>query len=506
MIGRSLTFQMMALFIGRALAFVLTFAVPLVLVRIFSPEEFGLYKQLFLIHSTLISILALGFSASLFYFLPCHPDQAQSYISQTLFVLFAAGLCGALGLVIFKTPLAELLNNPELSSYIPYLAVFTCLSLVTELIETLMVTFKRAELAAVTYFLSELLRGSLIIAAAVLTHSMIVLIAACAVWSLLRVIALIAYLNNLPFSLWLKPQSGRLAQQFRYAMPFGLALLIRGITEGLPQYAVSYFYDPLLFAVYSVGYLQIPAVSIAADSIAEVTLVRLTELRNSGLFAEALSVLAGSVSKLCLFLFPLYGWLLINARELIVFLFTERFESSAPLFQIFLATIPLTALGLDYVPRAFADTTFVFRVNVARFVATAVLLAILMPYFGLIGAAIATVIGIGTAKLIILVRVKDLFRTSLRKLLPWKSLSKIAGVTLAAAVCAGVVGAALVLPVVAKLAVSGALFALCYSAAIWKTDILEKADKDKVSAVLRNLTRLDKTGWRLMYSRLFGGI
>lgn len=502
--ARSLTFQLATLSVGRALGFVLTFVVPLILVRVFSPEDFGLYKQLFLIHSTVVSILTLGLSASLFYFIPRYPDECQAYISQTLLILLLTGLLGALSLVILRKPLGDFLNNPQLSPNIPYLAAFITLYLVTELLESIMVAFKRAELAAITFFFSELVRGSLMIAAAVFTHSIMVLIIACVAWCAFRVVALIAYLKSLSFRWALKPESVRLAHQFRYATPFGIALLIRSITEALPQYAVSYLYDPLLFAVYSVGYLQIPAVSIAASSVAEVTLVRLTELRNSGIVEESLSVLAGSVTKLSLLLFPLYGWLLLNSHDLVVLLFTKRFESSIPLFQVFLITIPITVLGLDYVPRAFADTRFIFRVNAARFIALAALLAVLMPPFGLFGAAVATVLAVAVSKVIILIKVKNLFRTSFRNLLPWTVLSKVAAATVASTICASVIGATVMLPVVAKLAVSGALFTGSYVGLIWMTDILAKGEKEKILALLQNITRFDKVAQRLMCGRLFG--
>ncbi len=42
----SLTRQMGLLFVGRGVAFLLTFSIPLVLVRIFTPEAFGPYKPI----------------------------------------------------------------------------------------------------------------------------------------------------------------------------------------------------------------------------------------------------------------------------------------------------------------------------------------------------------------------------------------------------------------------------------------------------------------------------
>src|SRR5437879_12894336 len=50
---------------GRSLAFAATFFIPMVLVRVFDQTEFGTYKQLFLIVSTLYGIAQLGMAESL---------------------------------------------------------------------------------------------------------------------------------------------------------------------------------------------------------------------------------------------------------------------------------------------------------------------------------------------------------------------------------------------------------------------------------------------------------
>jgi O-antigen/teichoic acid export membrane protein len=468
------------LFIGRVMAFAFTFAVPLVLVRIFTPESFGLYKQLFLIYSTFTAMLTFGFSGSLFYFLPKFPTERSAYITQTLLVLSTLGVLGAVILLSFREQIAAGLNNPALSSYIPYLAIFVVLSLVTEILETLMLTLKRAALAAVTCFASELFKGSLMIAAALLTHSMMILLFACVIWSACRVLALLVYLRKVSLPVWTIPSPNRLVKQFKYAMPFGMALIVRTLTDSLPQFAVSYLYDPVVFAIYSVGYLQIPAVSIAAESIADVTLVKLTELRNAGAIDSCLNLLGGSVVKLCLLLFPLYIWLMVNARDLIVLLFTDKFEASVDLFKVFLTTIPLTAIALDYVPRAFADTAFVLRVNILRIAVTLVLLLIFLPLFGLIGAAAATVLGIGITKLVILQKVKVLVEANLKSFLPWSRIAKIGVAAGGAGVAALIFQATVTMPVVIRLGLSATLFSVIYGALVWSMDVLERTEKDTI--------------------------
>jgi len=60
--GGTLARRVMWLASAKAVAFALGFALPLILVRSLSQTEFGLYKQVFLLLNTAITILPLGFA------------------------------------------------------------------------------------------------------------------------------------------------------------------------------------------------------------------------------------------------------------------------------------------------------------------------------------------------------------------------------------------------------------------------------------------------------------
>ena len=99
---------------GRTLAFAATFFIPVVLARIFDPAQFGTYKQLFLVYSTVYSIAQLGMASSLYYFLPRAPHEAGRYVANSMLFLGTAGLA-AFGLVVMASPkLAHWLSNSEL--------------------------------------------------------------------------------------------------------------------------------------------------------------------------------------------------------------------------------------------------------------------------------------------------------------------------------------------------------------------------------------------------------
>ena len=63
----SLSTQAAYVFFGRISSSILSFVVPIILVRIFTREEYGLYQQALLIGITLVEVLKWGLINSLFY-------------------------------------------------------------------------------------------------------------------------------------------------------------------------------------------------------------------------------------------------------------------------------------------------------------------------------------------------------------------------------------------------------------------------------------------------------
>src|ERR1044071_6664823 len=75
---------------GKTLAFVFGSGVPLLLVRRMPQHEFGLYKQIFLVVNSAVTLLPLGFGMTAFYFLP----RDEAHRNHTVFniVLFTTAV------------------------------------------------------------------------------------------------------------------------------------------------------------------------------------------------------------------------------------------------------------------------------------------------------------------------------------------------------------------------------------------------------------------------------
>src|SRR5262245_51612058 len=78
------------------LAFALSFLTPLVIVRIFDRGEFGTYKQLFLILTTVMTALYLQVPISAYYFMPREPKKRLQVAMNIVLFYLLIGLLAAL--------------------------------------------------------------------------------------------------------------------------------------------------------------------------------------------------------------------------------------------------------------------------------------------------------------------------------------------------------------------------------------------------------------------------
>jgi O-antigen/teichoic acid export membrane protein len=125
---------------GRTLAFTATFFIPVVLARIFEPAQFGTYKQLFLIYSSVYLIAQVGMASSLYYFLPHAPANAGGYVANSLCFLGATGLAGFGALMILRPKLVQWMSNADLSRYAFWMGLYIFLMMVSATLEIVLIS------------------------------------------------------------------------------------------------------------------------------------------------------------------------------------------------------------------------------------------------------------------------------------------------------------------------------------------------------------------------------
>lgn len=446
---------------GRIAGFAAAFLTPLILVRIFDLETFGTYKQWFLLYTTLLTITQIGMSESLLYFLPRADADAGRYVMNSILFLAAVGAAAALMLTLSSGVIARWMNNPALEPLIPLLGLYLLLMQASIGLETVMTARSSFRAAAVAYAATDMARALFLIVPVLLMPSLRSLLYGAVVFGALRFAYTIRYFWR-EFGSHFRPDAACFTRQLAYALPFALYVLASITQENFHQYAVSGLFDAATFAIYSVGCMQIPLVDLVATTVCNVMMVGMTNAIHDGRETDVIDLWYHAVRKLALVFFPLACLLLITARDLIVMLFTDNYLASVPVFMAGTLAIFFAAVPVDGLLRVYAKTNLLLIVNLVRLAVIALFIQWFVASFGLVGAVLVTVLALAMGKLLGLVAMTGRWRVGVQNMLPWRALSLIAALSIAAGLPAFAVAYGLQMSPSLRIVIVGTVYASAY--------------------------------------------
>lgn len=379
-------------FSGRASSVCITFLVSIVLVRIFSKNDFGIYRQALLIYFLLERILQFGIRHSLFYFLAHDRKKQARYVMNTVVIFVALGLLNLIALWIFKDVVASFLNSPELEPLIPLVGVYVFMMLVAGPFETILIVESKAEGASVVAFLTETIRGVCTIGLVLIFGTLFWGLMGLIAYSSIRCAAYIFYVAKTYGTGLNKDNLITFRKQFVYSAPIGVSGLVGTTSKRLEQFVVSAFFSPSIFATYAIGCTQIPLVNTLFLTVGEVVMPRMVEHLKADEKKDFLALWHRLIIKLSFVGIGSFFLLQVVANDLIILIYTHNFASSVPVFRITLLLILSNMIRYGLVLRSLGYTRDVLIANLIAFVTAATLIYPMVRHFGIIGAAVAAVL------------------------------------------------------------------------------------------------------------------
>ena len=408
---------------GRAIGLAASFAIGIVLARLFDPAVFGTYKQFFLLYATLYGVLQLGMAESLYYFVPKQSGHTGRYVCNAMVTLAGVGLACTAVLYVARTAIAGWLS-PDLAQHVIALGLFLTFTLTSTVLEIVMVSRHKHMTAAVTYALSDFVRTLLFIAPALVFSSLEAVFIGATVFAGLRLFATVLTLWR-EFGRDLRIDLALWRQQLAYALPFAMAVGIEVVLINYHQYVVASRFNAATFAIYAVGCLQLPLYDLIVTSTVNVLMVRMADSPRG---PAARVLWHDTVARLAFLIFPLAVLLMAGAHYLIVGLFTATYAASVPIFRIWVLTMLPAVMAVDAVLRVYAQTRFLLIMNLVRFACVAGLIGWFVSGFGLGGAVLVTLVAMTVTKTLGAFRVAWLMQVGLRDALPWRRLAGITAI------------------------------------------------------------------------------
>ena len=458
---------------GRTAGMIATFAIGPVLVRWLSGDDFGTYRQFFVLYGTLFGLAQLGMAESLYFFVPRQPGNAGRYGANAALTLTMSGVACTALVWLARAPLAAHFDNPDLPGYLMLLGVYVTLRLVTTVFEILMISRKQHLSAAVTYALSDLARTALFVLPVILFGGGLRTVFIGAVlFAALRLMMMTWRLRR-AFGGSVRPDLSLLRTQLAYAVPFALAVSLEVILVYYHQYVVGGKVDVETFGIYSAACMAIPLVDLIMTSTTSVMMVKMAE--DSSDRRQALSLFHETVSRLAFLLVPLGIGLSVLSGPFIVTLFTSKFQAGVPIFSVWALTVIPAAIAVDAMLRVYAQTRFLLVMNLARLGLVVALIGWFLGALGLVGAVLVTLLATVAAKSLALGRIASLLQVRIRDVLPWRAFGRILLRAGAAAIPTWAIAQAAASTPPLAFAAGAAVYAAAYFALSYSPGIAEPA-------------------------------
>jgi O-antigen/teichoic acid export membrane protein len=435
----SLTWRVSWLTFAKTVGFVFSMALPLLLVRRMDREQYGLYKQAFLIITTAMTVLPLGVPMSAFYFLPREKTRRRETVLNIVLFHVAIGAlaCGALAL--HPSILTAIFHDARLAPYAVWIGGAILFWISGAFLDMVPVANDEVRLASAFIIGIQASRALIFVGALLLFGTLRSLLVAAVLHGLVQTVVLLCYLESRFAGFWRAFDFQMLRDQLSYAIPLGAAGLLMIVQTDLHNYFVSNRFGPALFAVYSLGTLQLPLMGLIWEATNSVLITRVSIFEKRGEHREIVRLIARAACKLAAVYFPVYAFLMVTGREFIRVLFTARFAESWPIFAVNLTLLPLGIVLLDPLYRAFEqERYFLLRLRLALAAVLILALTFFTAHLGLLGV-IGVVVTIAIIeRAVMAIHFGRLLGVTARDVVLLRDIGKFALAALAAGVATGV--------------------------------------------------------------------
>lgn len=335
--GKSNTIQAFWVGLGSLSSFALAIISAAILSRYFEKEEYGTYRQIVYVYSTLLVIFTAGLPRVFGYFLPRYSiEEGKTIVSKITKLLFFAGMLFSLFLFSFSGLIADLLNNKELSYGLKIFAPIPMFLLPTLGLGGIFATYKITIYTAIYNTLSRLIMLLSIVAPVIFfdgSHKHAIY-----GWVVASILTFFVayYFQSIPFKNIVRNETNlKYKEIFSYSIPLVVASLWGIAIKSSDQFYISRYFGSEVFAEFSNGFIELPFVTMVTASASAILMPLFSKIihENNGK-DELLRVWKSVLLKSAYIIYPIVIFCMFNATEIVSLIYSDAYVGSAVYFQM----------------------------------------------------------------------------------------------------------------------------------------------------------------------------
>lgn len=368
------------------------FLVLIALTRTLPKADVASYQQVFLVYALFAPFLQLGIGQGFYYFLPIEQSRHKGRIADAIVAMGATGIVFALFIALGGNKLlSDLFGNPALTGLLLLLVPYAIFATPASQAQHALIS-QGLEARATGYTLAReilLLLATLVplyffagVKAPLTGHAL--------VGSTIGIAAIVLMLRSSQGDS-MRPSIPAIRELVAYSFPLGLALMFGALSKQLDKFIVSAMSEPETFAIYSLGAIEIPLITIVTGSITAVVMPDLRKATSVGDYEEAKKLFRLIAEKSGYILLPAMCFFAVSAETFISVFFTKAYSESATPFRIYLTLIPFRIVLFGSLLAALGNSKEVLKITAVGLLINLAASFALVSLIGPNGAAIATV-------------------------------------------------------------------------------------------------------------------
>ena len=390
------------------LAFVqiMTYLCSMILAKLLSMGltkiEYGTYSSVTLVTTTAYSLIMLGLPDCINYFYNIFHDKAdvssrKSYVNTIFFISLVVGIVTSFLLAFCSKFIADYFGNTAVQVLIVITCFLPCLENSARLFQTLYVSTGKAKVISISNMLLSISRIIIVSIAIFLFHDLMLVFILNGLTEIAQLIIL--WLMFKKYSFAVNPFSydkSKITKILKYGLPMGVYAIVSSLMRNIDKFVIGRLESTETLAVYSNCSKLLP-LSIIAASFATILIPFITKYvsaNNKTKIKELFSIYL-EIGYLTIWMFSVA--ILISAKEVIPFLYSDEYIEGLPIFVIYVIDGILQFASMHLIVSASGNTRYIMKLSgvmlVLNFVLDIVLYYLLNLFgFGVLGPAIATCI------------------------------------------------------------------------------------------------------------------
>lgn len=454
------------------------------LTRHFTTSEYGSYLQVMLLANIGTYFVLFGIPSSIYYFFP-RINEKRSLIKTTQFLLIAIAVVTGFTIYFLMPFISSSMNNGRLIDYAGLIAAFIIFQIPIKIFEPFMITSDNVGTYAITeacfnigFLLSVLIPVLLDFQLGDILRSLFYFY----VVQFLTIYAIVWWV----YQKIQNAESGEpylVKKQLFYGVPVGISSAVLELSAILDRLIISGFFSPSVLAIYARGAMDIPVLGILSNTMNNILMPRFVAAYQQENYEEVIHQWHISIRFMTIAVYPAFVFFILTANHLIPFLFTDLYQDSVIIFQIYTLGYIFKITSFDVIARTVGQTHVMLKFSLITLSLKLLLLTILIQMFGVIGAPVTRLIILVLFCYLHLSFITKVLNIRMAKVFPWKSLAKI--------LMASLVSALVTLPLQIfitghffLLASSGIVFAIAYLACLRVFGSLNFEDKKIIREII----------------------